>query len=90
MRRWREQLPQYIIRFNSLVSLVVWAPAWAKALQTHSAKDYSLLSLGIILYLQASNLLVAILDRSKNLKFYLIVNTATVGATFLLVWWLQK
>lgn len=85
----REHLPKYITRFNSWISVVVWAPAWWKMYQTHSAHDYALSSLAIILWLQASNLLVAVLDKSKNLKVYLIVNTATVALTFALVWYFQ-
>lgn len=85
----RERIPKYITRFNAAISVFVWFPAWLKMWQTHSARDYALLSLLIILWLQGSNLLVAFLDRSKNLKFYLAVNTATVLFTCVLVWHYQ-
>ena len=85
----REKLPKYLTKFNSAISLIVWLPAWLKIVRTGSANDYALTSLAIILWLQATNLLIAILDKSKNLKFYLLVNTSTVAFTFGMVWWYQ-
>ena len=86
----REKLPKYLTRANCWISLVIWLPAWIRMVQLHSARDYSLLSLLLILWLQASNLLVAILDKSKNLTLYLIVNTATVTFTVLMVAYYQR
>lgn len=86
----RARLSAVITRANCIVSLFVWAPAWVKMWQTRSAHDYALLSLLIVLWLQASNLLVAILDHSQNLKLYLIVNTLTVAFTCAMVAWFQR
>lgn len=85
----REKIPRWLVRFNSLLSTVIWLPAWIRMVHTGSAHDYSILSLILILWLQASNLLVAILDRTKNLTTYLIVNTCTVALTVAMVAWYQ-
>ena len=75
---------------NICVSFVVWTPAWVKIVRTRSSKDYSMLSLGMILFLQVSNLAIAISEHAKSVGLYMAVNTAIVLATCVLVQHFQR
>lgn len=75
---------------NVAVSFFVWLPSWLKILRTRSARDYSMWSLLIILWLQVSNLAIAIVCRAPGLRLYLAVNTAMVALTCALVWRFRK
>ena len=71
---------------NVTVSFFVWLPSWLKILRTRSARDYSMWSLLIILWLQVSNLAIAIIGHAAGLRLYLAVNTAMVAVTCALAW----
>lgn len=66
---------------NIGISCFVWAPTWLRIYRNKSARDQSLLTLGIVEYLQLSNLTIALLTHTWSLAAYLAVNATIVGIT---------
>ena len=83
-------LIRILTTLNICVSFVVWMPAWAKIARTRCSKDYSMLSLLMILFLQLSNLTIAVSEHAKNVSVYMSVNTLIVLATCIVVRYFQQ
>ena len=82
-------LPAILTAANTVASFFVWLPTWLKVWRTRRAADFSLLSFAIVLYLQFSNLAVALLEGARALACYLAVNAAIVAFTMALIAWVR-
>lgn len=71
---------------NIAISAVLWWPTWRKLWASKDARMYSITSFSLILWLQASNVAIAIAERAPLLLAYMLVNTAVVGFTLALIW----
>ena len=83
-------LIRILTTLNICVSFVVWMPAWLKIARTRCSKDYSMLSLLMILFLQVSNLTIALSEHAKNVSVYMATNTLIVLATCIVVRHFQR
>ena len=83
-------LIRILTTLNICISFAVWIPAWVKIARTRSAKDYSVLSLLLVLFLQLSNLTIALSEHAKNVSVYMTVNALIVLATCMVVGYFQR
>jgi hypothetical protein len=75
-----------LVTLNIALGFVVWLPAWLKIYRTQRASDYSLMSFGIVLTMQFISLTLAVMDGSRALTLYFLVNGAIVAFTTWLIW----
>lgn len=78
-------LLRYLVAFNIAVSITLWIPSWLKMWRLKSSREYSALSFAAILYLQLSNLLIALKENAPLMVIYMATNALAVGLTCALI-----
>lgn len=76
--------------FQIAVCPFVWAPAWKRMYRRKSSSDYSLWTMLLILYLQLSNLTIAILMSNKVHTLWFALNAGAVLWTCGMVGWYRR